>query len=182
MKHVRRLQRGVAIGLGSILLVGAIGCASRHTPRDTSVYLLNTDRGVTSLLEELSTSLQASKYQIETVNPDIGVLVCSPRTFQIPREEASTKGEQAFQLRQEGGSVKIRLSYRCQDQVTEEMGPCYREDQSAMQKIARIEKSLLALLNRHMQKKPDDLSPKSKEIGEIPPERPGQGRSTAGRR
>lgn len=135
-----------------------------NRPLDTSVYLLNTDRNTTTLLNALTEEFKANKYSVETRSNSLGVLTMKPRKFLIPREQDSTPAEQLVQIRQEGGSVKVSMAYRCEDATSKTMGPCFQEDGDATAKISRIEKALLELFNRHLYKKQTDKLINSKNI------------------
>lgn len=147
-----------------ILGLGLFGCATRGNPIQSSVYLLDTDKSTTGLLNDLANDLRTSKYEVETINNSLGILSLMPRRFVIPREGGRSYGEQIFQLRQEGGSVKVTITYRCEDAEKGGMGPCYDRDQAANNKINRIEKALLEVLNKQMYRTRSGSIPKAKEI------------------
>jgi hypothetical protein len=162
------VRRQAFIIVGFLLVMA--GCATKGRPLDASVYLLNTNRNTTALLNSLSEEFKANKYIIETRSNSLGVLSLQPRRFAIPRgENKSSFGEQIIQIRQEGGSVKVSITYRCEDPTKGSMGPCFQRDEAATNKIARIERMLLEVFNKHMYKSKSDLIPKSKVLDEIHP-------------
>jgi len=148
-----------------ILFLQSIGCALKGRPIDASVYLLNTNRSTSALLGALEAEMTTNKYEVEARNDQLGVLAFLPRKFVIPREDRKSFGEQMIQVRQEGGSVKIRISYRCEDVSRGDlMGPCLDSDKAATQKISKIERLILDSFNKHMYKSKADMLPKSIDL------------------
>ena len=137
-------------------------CATRQIPMEPSIYLLSTDKGPGWLLGEVAEDLKENKYKIETMDASTGLLVTEPRRFVILRGDERTYAEQTFQLRQEGGSIKVRLTYECD--YKDGKAPCDVNDSEATTKIRRIERLLLAIINRRLYKKPGEERVKSKEI------------------
>jgi hypothetical protein len=140
-----------------------MGCATKGKPIESSVFLLSTDKSITALLNELSEDLKANKYEIETLNTNLGVLNTKPRRFLVRRGDQTTPAEQTVQIRQEGGSVQLRLLYQCDDGLTG-MGPCMSNDVVVRNKIARIENLLITTVNRRLFKDRSQSVPANKLI------------------
>lgn len=131
-----------------------LGCASTPKARPASEFLLSTDRSATNLLADLRANLEASKYHVKKVDPSAGILVTAPRKFTYVRNGKKTGAHQTIQIRQESGSIKIRIQYDC-DYAGEENSfePCRKDDSAAGAKIARIERALLSSLKQELNKK-----------------------------
>lgn len=145
-----------------LLLIFLAGCATKQIPMDPSVYLLSTDSEPRWLLDQVSEELVKNKYTVESLDYNVGLLVMAPRRFVIPRGDKVSYGEQYFQIRQEGGSVKVRMSYMCDYPVGKV--ECYVGDNEADQKIKRLERLILAMINRKLFKKPGEDRAKTKDI------------------
>ena len=137
-------------------------CATRSVPIEPSVYLLSTDKEPQWLLDQVSEELKKNRYEIESIDYNVGLLVMAPRRFVIVRRGERSYGEQSFQLRQEGGSVKVRISYMCE--YPKGKLPCDQDDRDAIDKIKRIERLILSMVNRKLFKKAGEERAKSKEI------------------
>lgn len=131
-----------------------VGCASKPIGRDPSEYLLTTDRDAQSLLKDIRTTLEQKKYKIRKEDATAGILVAAPRKFSFEREGGKVSARQTLNIRQEGGSIKLRIIYDCNytgDGQLYEV--CYVTDNEATAKINRIEPALVEairpLLMRH---------------------------------
>lgn len=138
------------------------GCQSASFPIEPSIYLLSTDKEPRSFLNEIADELKKSRYEVESLDLNVGLLVMEPRRFTILRGDQKSYASQKFQMRQEGGSVKLRITYECEYEngVTE----CDTKDEYAMEKIRRIERIIMSMINRRLFKKPGEETTKSKEI------------------
>jgi hypothetical protein len=139
--------------IGSAFMLSS--CQTTRTPRAASEYLYSTDKSQTQLLEDLKAKFTENKYEVKTLDIETGFLVTKPRKFNIGNGEV---GRQTVQIRQEGGSVKIRSVYECEYEVAgkKDFEPCLIEDSDATQKIQRIDGLLLKIvkdtLNKHTDK------------------------------
>src|SRR5690606_22635624 len=104
---------------------------------------------------------KANKYQIKKVDTVVGLLVTEPRKFPVVRGEDKTYAEQLIQIRQEGGSLKLRFTYKCQN--GDNYKPCGQSDQELRAKVARVERAIIKLFNKRLFKSPADR-PEGKEI------------------
>ena len=107
--------------------------------------------------------LEKNKYQISTLDTNSGILVAEPRKFVIMRDGDKTYGEQTFELRQEGGSVKLRLAYQCEYEV-DVYEDCLEGDIEGRRKIRRIENLLMSMINRRLKVSPEDRIRDTREI------------------
>ena len=139
-----------------------IGCATKRQPLDASVYLLSTDKDPNWLLGEIRDDLKKNKYEVENFSSKVGALVMAPRDFVILRDGARTRGTQSIQVQQEGGSVKVTMSYTCS--YPEGQQPCNRADDEAVSKIRRIERLIISMINRRLFKRAGEERVKSKII------------------
>ena len=132
----------------SVLLVS---CATKSVPIEASLYLLSTDRDSESFLNEMAEELKKNRYEVETLNFNVGLLKMEPRRFVILRDEQRTYGTQVIEMRQEGGSVKLSMEYECEyGQISSK---CVTDDEYATEKIRRIERIIIAMVNRRLFKK-----------------------------
>ncbi len=120
------------------------GCATGPAKRGPSEYLLSVDRGVTASLRDLRVKLEEEKYVVGREDLDAGFLILKPRTFSFERNGSKVVARQFVQIRQEGGSVKVRLSYECKYEMS--FDACDQDDEGARAKISRLERPLLDLL------------------------------------
>jgi hypothetical protein len=129
-------------------------CQTTRTPRAASEYLFSTDKSQTSLLEDLKAKLTEHKYEIKTFDIETGFLVTKPRRFSIGSGGDKYSARQVVQIRQEGGSVKIRSIYECEyeQKGQRQFEACIVEDQEASAKIQRVESGLLRLLKDNLNK------------------------------
>ena len=93
---------------------------------------------------------------------NVGLLVMEPRRFVVLRGDAKTYARQTIQLRQEGGSVKMRMTYECE--YGQGISECNTDDDFAVEKIRRIERIIMSMINRKLFKKPGEERVRSKEI------------------
>lgn len=130
-----------------------VGCATQSKTRASSEYLLTTDKGTTSLFKEIAKTMDEHKYSVKKEDVSAGILLLSPRRFSFVNDDRrKTQARQTVQLRQEGGSVKVRISYECNyANDGKDFVPCY--DEPALDtKVGRIESILVELLQPTMLK------------------------------
>lgn len=126
-------------------------CETTRTARPASEYLYSTDKAQTQLLEDLKAKLIENKYEVKTLDLETGFLVTKPRRFNIGNGVA---GRQSVQIRQEGGSVKIRSIYECEyeNDGAKKFEPCLLEDEEAGKKIQRVDALLLKIIQDNLNK------------------------------
>lgn len=131
------------------------GCATAPRIRPASEFLLTSEKGMTQSVADVKQALTQKKYVIQQENPEIGVLISKPRSFSYNKNGVKTPARQTVQMRQEGGSVKLRLQYECQ--ITTESGaifqPCHLDDAEATAKILRLDHITAELVREALQKK-----------------------------
>lgn len=127
-----------------------VACSTTRTPRAPNEYLYSTDKAVTQLLGDIRAKLVENKYQIKTFDIETGFLVTEPRRFTVGRSRRAAR--QTIQLRQEGGSLKLRTFYECEyeNDGAKEFEPCIVEDEDASAKIQKIEGLTLKLVKDNL--------------------------------
>ncbi len=131
----------------AILALVLDGCASSPRFRPATQALLPTNRGVSQFFHDLSTKLRQHKYKIVNDDPTAGILLTAPRQFSFIDRGRQMVANQRVEIHQEGGAVKLRLSYKCNysgDGHT--FTPCLANDADAVKKIARVDKAFIGLL------------------------------------
>jgi hypothetical protein len=102
----------------------------------------------------LQAKLVENKYEVKTIDFETGFLVAKPRSFMIGASKERRPARQIVQIRQEGGSVKVRTIYECE--YDHENGkffePCLLEDQDATAKIQRVDGLLQKLVRDNLNK------------------------------
>lgn len=144
----------------AVASLSALACATPPKPRVASEYLLVTDKSSAAVLKDVQKKLEEIKYSIRTVDPEVGVLVTKPRRFSYTKGGVPASARQSLQVRQEGGSVKLRFQYECE--LAAQGGAfaeCFQEDQALDEKIRRIEPSVVrrvreVLLKHKSEEKP----------------------------
>lgn len=129
------------------------GCATPRTSRDPSTYLMNTDKPQNTLMAELQTILKDNKYEIKTFDLQSGILVTKPRGFTYGSDKA--RARHTVQVRQEGGSVSVRIVYECEfaDKSGEKaFEECENRDEEFEAKVKKIEASLIRLIRGKVDK------------------------------
>src|SRR5690606_27728323 len=94
--------------------------------------------------EDVKSILEKNRYRIRKMDSGTGIMVTQPRRLSFDYNGRKTYARQLMHLRQEGASVKIRLTYDCNysgDELSYE--PCRRNDESVLSKISRVEGLLL---------------------------------------
>ena len=132
------------------------GCAHQPIPREASEYLLTTDRDAVALLKAIRTALEEKKYTVSREDVPAGLLVVAPRRFSFDKNGSKIAARQSINMRQEGGSLKIRITYDCNyagDERT--FVTCFSEDAEATAKIKRIEPALIQAIKPHLMKHAD---------------------------
>src|SRR5690606_29595479 len=106
---------------------------------EASETLYSTDKSTTKLFEDVKSILEKNRYRIRKMDSGTGIMVTQPRRFSFDYNGRKTYARQLMHLRQEGASVKIRLTYDCNysgDELSYE--PCRRNDESVLSKISRV--------------------------------------------
>jgi hypothetical protein len=116
--------------------------------RTASERLLRTDQPTNVLFASLKSALEQHKYHVQHEDPAAGLLVMSPRAFSYSSGGRKNYAHQLIQIRQEGGSIKVRLNYECSaDGVEGPFKPCLEGDEALSQKVNRIESSFFEIVN-----------------------------------
>lgn len=142
-----------------LILVSA--CATQPKNRAASEYLLTTDKSTSVLFKDLKNQLGEHKYTVEREDDTAGILLLSPREFSYGGSKRPAR--QSIQMRQEGGSVKVRIAYECK--YSADFEPCLDSDRPISAKISRIEASLIEMLQpimvRHIEEATSEPMPAS---------------------
>lgn len=143
-----------------------ISCSTPPPPMTATTHLLSTNRAPADLLPELKADFEKNKYKVRAENPKVGVLTLQPRSFSVEGLAA----QQVVQMRQEGGSLKLKISYLCRNEVGK-MAPCNTANEQLNEKTRRLNQMVVRLIDKHLMqdraKKPEATS-----LGEIIPEEP----------
>jgi hypothetical protein len=131
------------LGLSFALIL--CSCATPMTPREPSEYLLTTDMASTILLKDVKAKLEENKYKIRKFDIGAGLLLTEPRKFSFEKNGKKIAANQSLQLRQEGGSVKLRIAYSC-NYTGDTFVTCHAQDQEAAAKINRVEPALVEMI------------------------------------
>ncbi len=122
------------------------GCAANSDYLKPTQVLLSTDRSTSQIFSDLRTKLGKYKYKIALEDQGIGLLVTEPRQFSFTHNGERIAAQQTVQIRQEGGSVKVRLSYTCDYASDRKFTPCLANDTEDNQKILRLNRGLIHLV------------------------------------
>lgn len=137
-----------------------IGCSTPPKVRGPSEYLMATDQNVETLLTKIQEKLESYKYVAKRLDPAAGILIFEPRRFTYDSGGETIGAEQTIHIRQEGGSVKLRIKYDC-EYTESSYVPCSKNDQQVQAKVKRLEASLMAairpLLLKHTEA-PDEFA------------------------
>ena len=125
-------------------------CATAPVPKPASEYLLSTDKSATSVLSEVRQALEKQKYKIKVENVSAGLLATHPRGYSYQQNGATIRGRHTIQLRQEGGSVKVRVVYQCKYKLDYEK--CLADDKANNEKVRRIDSGLVKLIRERLSK------------------------------
>jgi hypothetical protein len=102
----------------SILAVTVLvfaACTTTHKDLRATEALFNTDKSTTVLLEDLKKAMEAKSFKVAKMDVTTGRLQTEERQFSFPYSGAAKlKAWQLIHVHQEGGSVKIRISYTCE--------------------------------------------------------------------
>ena len=137
-----------------------VSCAQKKVRPRPSSYLLSTKRGSLLLIKDLHKFLEANKYTIRNSDPDLGILTTKPKSFSIRSNGRKVRANLALQIRQEGGSVKVRISYKCKYEGN--YVGCDKSDPGTRKKISLIEPKLLKGIKEVISRK--DVLTKSQEL------------------
>jgi hypothetical protein len=116
-------------------------CVTAPKSRTASEYLLTTDLATKTVFDGIQEALGAYKYKMKTLDLDAGILVFEPRNFSFDRGGQKVPAKQTLYVRQEGGSVKLRITYECN--YVEDFVPCHLNDKDVASKISRIEPAIV---------------------------------------
>lgn len=142
------------------------GCASAPKPIGPSVHLLATNRTAPELLPDVEAELLKQKYVVNKISPEVGLLALQPRDFSVQHEGKKIPAQQIVQMRQEGGSLKLRIVYRCQYKFGQ-WEPCYADHPDVANKIRRVDQMIVKLIGNQLFRERERAE--SKNIGEITP-------------
>lgn len=132
-----------------------VGCAHKVVNREPSTYLMNTDKPQNLLMGELEGLLKENKYEIRTFDAQTGILVSKPRLFGYTVDGQKERARHTVQIRQEGGSVSMRIVYECE--YTDKKGQveyaeCPENDEGLTEKARKIESLLVRLIRQKVDK------------------------------
>ena len=148
-------------GLTAIVFVSLTHCAHKIKRRSVSEYLFSTKRGTENFIEDLKKTLESKRYTIRNIDTTLGILTTRPRKFMIHEDGAEVQADHTIQVRQEGGSVKVRIQYKCN--YTGQMEACSKEDAATEEKISRFEPKLIQLIKKVVARK-DSTEVKLQEL------------------
>lgn len=140
------------------------GCAHKVVTREPSTYLMNTDKPQNLLMGELDGLLKENKYEVRTFDPQTGILVTRPRLFAYTIDGQKERARHTVQIRQEGGSVSMRILYECEyaDKKGEtEFAECQENDEALTEKARKIESLLVRLIRQKVDKAAETEKTKS---------------------
>lgn len=159
------------ISLLSVLLLELlmVGCASAPKPIGPSVHVLATNRTAPELLPDVESKLMKNKYEVSKISPEVGLLALKPRRFSVQHEGKKISANQTVQMRQEGGSLKLRIVYKCEYKLGQ-WEPCYEDHPDVASKIRRVDRMIVKLISAQLFRERERAE--SKNIGEITPPEP----------
>lgn len=149
----------------SILFLGA--CSTQHKSLEPSVQLLNTNKTPQELISDLKTALTENNYKVANENPEVGLLSLKPRGFKVSTASGEVKARQVVQMRQEGGSLKMRTTYVC-NYMSDTFESCHDGHPELIGKIQRLDVLLKNIVSKQLIK--ERQRAKSTSIGEIDPD------------
>lgn len=130
-----------SLGISIVILILS-ACASVPKSRPASEYLLTTDKSTSNVLNDLKVKLEEKKYKIQKLDVTAGILTVEPRSYIFISSGKKIFARQIVQIRQEGGSVKVRFIYECNYSEIE-FETCHAEDEDSNAKISKIEPKLI---------------------------------------
>lgn len=141
--------KSLALSALLLFLFGFLaGCAANSNYLKPTQVLLSTDRSTSQIFSDLRTKLGKYKYKIALEDRSVGLLVSEPRQFSLDHNGQKIEAQQTVQIRQEGGSVKVRLSYACDYTGDRKFTPCLADDPEDNQKISRLNRGLIRLVTQ----------------------------------
>ncbi len=149
----------------SVLFIGA--CSVPPKPLEPSVQMLNTNKTPQELIPDLKKVLTENKYAVANENPNVGLLSLKPRGFKVNTATGELKAKQVVQMRQEGGSLKMRITYVC-NYAGEQFEKCNDSSPEIISKIQRLDVLLKNIVSKQLIKERERA--KSTSIGEIDPD------------
>lgn len=154
-------------------LVILLFTACSTPPKDIApaMHLLSTNKTPSELIPDLEASFEKYKYAVKAVNPQVGLLSLEPRTFTVKASDQDIAAKQVVAMRQEGGSLKLRIFYSC-IYKGEKFQNCNQGHPEVVAKIRRLNALVLNVVNKQLIKDASD-KPQSTSIGEINPEAEG---------
>ena len=126
-----------------------LGCASAPKPIQPSVHVMATNKTASELIPDLENQLKQSKYKVKRVDANLAFITTEPRTFSIDTAKGRLNARQSIQLRQEGGSLKLRVQYKCEN-ISGVWGDCFATDSAVPEKISRLDKLLVSQLSTQL--------------------------------
>jgi hypothetical protein len=148
---VRKKVRKYLVG---VVFLSLIGCATTPKYRVASEYLLSTDLNIKTVFDDIVKQLEKYKYKPNKSDPEAGILIFEPRKFSYPSGKINISAQQVLYVRQEGGSVKLRLSYDC-NYTGNSYEQCRYSDNDVNAKISRIEPPLVGMIKPLLTKRAD---------------------------
>lgn len=136
--------------VGTAITAAFVGCASAPSKRQPTQYLYSTDKSTTNLLKDLRDSLVEKKYKIRKIDVGAGLLITEPRSFSYGEDDK--KAKQILNIRQEGASVKVAVSYTCLDDSGKFIG-CYEDNEELALKIKRVESPIIKIIRDQLTKR-----------------------------
>ncbi len=124
------------------------GCATESPYREPTRILLPTDLSTSQIFHNLHDRIALYKYKIAFEDMNVGLLVTAPRQFSFMSGDRKILARQVVQVRQEGGAVKLRLSYACAYKNAQTFSPCLANDADANQKISHIDRGFITLVKK----------------------------------
>lgn len=141
---MRRAIKDLAIAL---ILLTLCGCATDQLYRQPTDALYPTNRSTSNLFNDLTSKLHKYQYKVVSEDKSVGILLTAPRQFSFTSNGQRVLATQTAQIRQEGGAVKLRLSYKCNysgDGTT--FVPCLVNDQEAESKIGLVDHAFMNMV------------------------------------
>ncbi len=158
-------MKRLILSLTTLSALTTIGCVTMPKYRPPSDYLLSTDMSVTDVVKSVKAKLTESKYLASRENLDAGLLVFEPRQFAFDKKGVRSLVQQVIQIRHEGGSVKVHITYTCNYTGADEVPfkQCFQKDKVLEDKIKRVEKALISsmrdVLVKHKETAPATKAP-----------------------
>jgi len=136
----------------------SLGCATTRQPIAPNEYLYTTKLSTSALFDLVAAELEAQKYKSKKRDVSAGVYIFYPRSFTFKDDNGEkVRGRQALTLRQEGGSIRVRLVYNCKKPKELKSSPCYSGDNATKDSIARANRAILNLIEPVFKMTPEDI-------------------------